>query len=127
MIPKVIKDGPNMPSRYVCSVCSAPLKKTDPFTGAPSGWKFCCICGNPIEWEKAGPPVLTELTVLVTFEDGGTETERFVGNMETLPYWFPVGETPRRGSGADTQDVVIAKVEIVNVREFTQEDGHAEL
>lgn len=122
MIPKVTQDGPNIAPRYFCSVCSTPLRDTDPITGGPSGWKFCYICGSPIEWEKAGPPILKEFTVLITFEDGGTVAERVVGTERTVGYTYPIGGTLRRGT--EDQCAVIAKAEIINVREFTQEEHH---
>ena len=49
MIPKITQDGPNIMERYWCSTCGnalphpvVPSSKTDP-------WRFCPICGEPIE------------------------------------------------------------------------------
>lgn len=120
MIPKVIQDGPNIMPRYFCSVCGAALKKTDPITGEPSGWKFCQICGNPIEWEKAGPPILMQYTVLITFEDGSTITRTVVGTRHTVEYEFPIDQIFRHDVGR--QKRIITNTEIVSVREFTRED-----
>lgn len=93
MIPKVTQDGPNIAPRYFCSVCSTPLRKNDPITGDPSGWKFCYICGSPIEWEKAGPPILKELTLLITFDDGSSITKRIVGSEKSVECTYRVGST----------------------------------
>lgn len=122
MIPKVTQDGPNIAPRYFCSVCSTPLRKNDPITGEPSGWKFCYICGSPIEWDKAGPPILQELTVLVTFEDGGSITKRIVGTEQTVGYTYPIGSMFHYVDSGQCK--MVTKTEIINVREFTQEDRH---
>ena len=56
MVPKVTKSAPNVAAVYHCSVCGELLRETKLFTREPSGWKFCPICGEPIEWDKAKKP-----------------------------------------------------------------------
>lgn len=60
MVPKVTQQAPNIIEKYWCSTCGAPLPKYKPLSNEPSGWKFCSICGEPIEWDEASPVVWGE-------------------------------------------------------------------
>lgn len=117
MIPKVMQDAPNIMPYYTCSVCSEPLKMCDPFSGKP--WNFCHVCGSPIEWDKAGPPVMTEYTILVTYEDGSTSTKSIIGSRRRAETQFPIGGTVWRGG----QQMMVTDSKIVSEREFTEQGG----
>lgn len=60
MIPIMKQEAPNILPRYICGKCGAGLphfsEKEIAFR-----WKFCCMCGEEIEWEKAKPVVWKEM------------------------------------------------------------------
>ena len=62
MIPKITQKGPNIVERYWCGHCGAGLPNPCQFQGdAPKeAWKFCPMCGEPIEYDKAEPVQWTE-------------------------------------------------------------------
>ena len=57
MIPKITQKGPNIVEQYWCGHCGAGLPNPRQFQGdAPKkNWKFCPMCGEPIEYDKAEP------------------------------------------------------------------------
>lgn len=57
MIPKITQRGPNIMEQYWCGKCGAGLPNPHLFQGeAPrETWKFCPMCGEPIEYDKAKP------------------------------------------------------------------------
>lgn len=118
MIPKVTQDGPNIIPRYWCSVCGTSLSKHDPTVREPSGWRFCPNCGNPIEWEKAGPPLLTEHTIQIDLEDGRSITIKRLDSEATIRAFYSVGgripADPAYGQGG-----MITQVRFISRREVS--------
>lgn len=57
MIPKITQKGPSIMEQYWCGKCGAGIPSPQPFRGdVPKGnWRFCPICGEPIEYDKAVP------------------------------------------------------------------------
>ena len=57
MIPKITQERPNVAPRYWCGTCGHALPPPNgPETDSdPVPWKFCSICGEPIEYDKAEP------------------------------------------------------------------------
>lgn len=55
MIPKITQDGPNIVERYWCGTCGCalPAPDQDKAEAGKDAWRFCPICGEPIEYEKA--------------------------------------------------------------------------
>lgn len=51
MIPHENQECPNMVTYYTCSNCGSTLNKGN--SNGQGRWKFCPICGEPIEWDKA--------------------------------------------------------------------------
>lgn len=116
MIPKVTQDGPNIIPRYWCSVCGKSLPKDSAANRETSAWQFCPICGSPIEWEKAGPPLLTEHTIQIDLEDGRSITMRRLDSEAAIRAVYSAGDRipadPAYGQGG-----VIAQVRFISRRE----------
>lgn len=57
MIPKITQQRPNVAARYWCGTCGASLPNPHFADADPhrAGWKYCPICGEPIEYDKATP------------------------------------------------------------------------
>ena len=57
MIPQITQDGPNITERYWCSTCKNALPPPDGAAAGPKSdpWRFCPVCGEPIEYDKAQP------------------------------------------------------------------------
>lgn len=57
MIPKETQSRPNVLPRYHCTNCGASLQKGGFVIGSNKleQWKFCPICGEPIEWDLVEP------------------------------------------------------------------------
>lgn len=57
MIPKETQSRPNVMPRYHCTNCGASLQKGGLTIGDSKldQWKFCPICGEPIEWDLVIP------------------------------------------------------------------------
>ena len=58
MIPRIQQDRPNVAKRYYCSTCGTRLMHGDGADKEP--WRFCSMCGQQIEWEKASEVVWEE-------------------------------------------------------------------
>ena len=62
MIPKITQKRPNIVARYWCGTCGAGLP--DPYSAGAdlhrTSWKYCPICGEPIEYDKATPAQWSE-------------------------------------------------------------------
>ncbi|RKI66723.1 hypothetical protein D7V91_11505 [bacterium 1xD42-67] len=57
MIPKITQSRPNILERYWCGKCNASLPGPHSANIEKQGveWKYCPICGEPIEYDKAKP------------------------------------------------------------------------
>lgn len=57
MIPKITQAGPSIMERYWCGECGIGLTNPRRFAGEEAliVWKFCPLCGEPIEYDKAKP------------------------------------------------------------------------
>lgn len=55
MIPRITQDGPNIIERYWCGTCGCalPAPIQDKAEDSKKAWRFCPVCGEPIEYEKA--------------------------------------------------------------------------
>lgn len=58
MIPKEDQGRPIMIAYYTCSSCGKRLDLGDPH--GQGRWRFCPICGMPIEWDKVEQVVCEE-------------------------------------------------------------------
>lgn len=56
MIPIMKQQAPNIMPRYICSTCGE-LFPMFSHTDLEHRWKFCCICGEAIEWDNVKPVV----------------------------------------------------------------------
>ena len=57
MIPKITQERPNVAPKYWCGTCGHALPPPNGPETCPNPvpWKFCSICGEPIEYDKAEP------------------------------------------------------------------------
>ena len=58
MIPSIQQERPNVIKRYYCSTCGTKLQHSDGVNQA--SWRFCPMCGEQIEWDKATDVVWEE-------------------------------------------------------------------
>ena len=63
MIPNITQEGPNIVEQYWCGNCGAGLPPPYQLRGEEykPTWKFCPICGEAIEYERAKPVQWAEL------------------------------------------------------------------
>lgn len=63
MIPKITQQGPNIVEQYWCGNCGSSLPNPYRFRIGEQKpvWKFCPICGESIEYDKAQPVQWAEL------------------------------------------------------------------
>lgn len=64
VIPVVTQQSPNTVERYWCGNCGAGLTSPRIFCGEEDKaiWKYCPMCGQPIEYEKAELPQWAEVS-----------------------------------------------------------------